>query len=117
MRHPNLRIFTMFKSKKYIFVFILFLLHIPSNFIGQPLFHSGNMSMRNQNEATASTQIANKDRIMNEKDLSNVNVVINIRWRLFTSTNYNITSKSTINICFGHFNEAFIALDLIKRAT
>ena len=64
----------MFKSKKYIFVFISFLLNVPSNFKGQPLFHSGNMSMGSQNKVTASSTLLNKDRIMNEKDSPNVNV-------------------------------------------
>ena len=56
------------------FVFIAFLMNVPSNVMGQPLFHCGNMSMDSQNNVTASSPLLNKDRIMNEKDFPDVNV-------------------------------------------
>ena len=66
----------MFKSTKCVLGVISLLLTFPLNFKGQPLHHSGNMSMESQNEASSSSSKVHKDQMMSPLDSFNVNVTV-----------------------------------------
>ena len=64
------------KSTKYVLAVISLLLTFPLNFKGQPLHHSGNMSMESQNEASTISSILHKDQMTSPLDSFYVNVTI-----------------------------------------